>query len=187
MQKRLPILLLGVFFLLLITFAAASAGTLELTLERKRTPNQADIATLAALMLNGTRLANRATEIAILPTPTSEFATVQGEICYPSGQIPAMTAYFMNTTLRKQFELTIYENQNSYTLQLPPGQYYAWAVAPQYQIGGYYSEYVACGMIETCTNHSQKLFEVQAGAAVQGIDICDWPHPLPTGTEPFPR
>jgi hypothetical protein len=170
-----------------ITFYAAFAGTLELSLERKPAPNQAAVGTLASLMLEGTRYAQRATEIANPPTPTTALATVQGEICYPSGRTPEMTLYFMNTTIRKQFDLPIYENQNFYSIQLPPGQYFAWAVAPQYQIGGYYSEYVACGMTEDCVDHSQLPFDVIAGETTQEIDICDWPHPLTTPQELTPR
>jgi hypothetical protein len=180
MRRSIITLILGVILLLITSLSAALSGTLELTIERTPTPDTAAIATLSSLMLNGTRYAQQATEIANPLETAPELAVVQGKICYPSGRTPAMTAFFMNTTLRKRFDLPIYENQNSYSVQLPPGKYYAWAVAPQYQIGGYYSEYVVCGMTDSCIDHNQLLFEVRSSENVTGIDICDWPHPLST-------
>jgi hypothetical protein len=180
MRRTTIAFILGIIFFLITAVMTAATGTLGITIERTPTPDQAAISTLSALMLSGTRYAHQATEIAKPAETADQFAVVQGKICYPSDRTPAMTAFFMNTTIRKRFDLPIYEDQDTYSIQLPPGEYYAWAVAPQYQIGGYYSEYVVCGMNEECTDHNQLLFEVRSGENISGIDICDWPHPLST-------
>ena len=180
MNRHLIVLSLGFSIILFISLFAISYGTLEVTIERTPTLDQASIATLASLMLQGTQYAQRATDIASRITTEPTLATVQGKICYPSEQIPEITAYFRKVNSQELFEFTISENQDSYTVELPSGKYYAWAWAALDQIGGLYSKYVVCGMTETCTDHSPLLFEVQAGTTITGIDICDWALPLPT-------
>jgi hypothetical protein len=63
------------------------------------------------------------------------------------------------------------------TLEPAPGTYRAFAWGENFQLGGAYSAYVACGSAETCTDHSLQSFEVLAGQTVTDIDLCDWPFP----------
>ncbi len=180
MRRRILALSILGLLILLISCFALSSGTFGISFEHTPTIDQAAVATLAYLELSGTQYALKATEIASSPVPTSSLATVQGNICYPRDRNPAMILYFYNTITKEQLKFDILENQASYSVQLPPGRYYAWTYAPQYQIGGIYSKYVECGMGESCTDHSPLLFVIQAGELVTGIDICDWAIPLPT-------
>ncbi len=180
MQRRVLALSIGVLFILLVSCFALSSGTFDVSIEGAPTIDQAAVATLAYLELSGTQYALRASEIASSPVPTSSLATIQGRICYPRDRNPAMILYFYNTITTEQLKFDILESQDSYSIQLPPGKYYAWTYAPQYQIGGIYSKFVVCGMEESCTDHRPLLFDVQAGKTVTGIDICDWAIPLPT-------
>jgi hypothetical protein len=95
-----------------------------------------------------------------------------------------MTIFFNNTVTQEQFRFESLEGQNTYSVQLPPGKYYAWSWVPQYQIGGKYSQFVACGMGENCIDYTPLLFVVHAGATITGIDICDWSPTLPTEVVP---
>jgi hypothetical protein len=117
------------------------------------------------------------------PEPVSETGVVMGNICYPSESIPAMTAYFQNNETGAVNQMQIAENQNSYTIDLEPGEYIAFAYWEQ--LGGMYSEAVACGLSAECTDHTPLVFTVLPGETIEGIDICDWyaqdQLPLPPG------
>lgn len=184
------ILLLG-FTLLFPT----ACGTLEVGVERTATPDQAATATVVALATENARLSAQATLLAATPTPTLTPApptptprpgTVTGRICYPSERIPAMTAYFQNTNTNQVIEMAIGENQPSYGIDLPPGEYIVYAWLPDFVMGGLYSEFVLCGLGADCTDHTPTPFQVEPGRATNGIDLCDWygrpgDVPLPPG------
>jgi hypothetical protein len=169
-----------------------SCGTLEVGIERTPTEDRSVIATLSNLMLDGTRNAallaeKKATERAYseeagkllrTPTPKPGLGTVNGKICYPSEGIPAMTAYFRELTTNLVTEMPIADNQETYTIQLNPGMYYAFAWMPASQVGGMYTKAVPCGLTIACTDHDPIVFELNAGETVTGIDICDWVIPL---------
>ena len=178
----------------------ASCGTLEVGIERTPTEDRSVIATLSYLMLEGTRNAalvaeKKATEKAYseeIPkqlstsTPDSRPGTVNGIICYPSEGVPAVIAYFRELTTNLITEMPIADNQATYTIQLTPGKYYAFAWIPGYQAAGMYTQAVVCGLKTTCTDHDPMAFELSAGETVAGIDICDWvitldKLPLPPG------
>lgn len=118
-------------------------------------------------------------------TPVASTGTVSGRVCYPSEFIPAMTAYFQQTPNGNLTELSIVEGQNTYTTELAPGTYRAFAWVEAFQLGGAFSAYVACGYAETCTDHSLISFEVVAGQEITGVDLCDWP--FPAEQLPIPR
>jgi hypothetical protein len=123
------------------------------------------------------------------PTSTPVTGNVTGAICYPSEGIPAMTAYFQETTSDAIVELPITEGQSEYTIDLPPGKYIAYAWLPDFSYGGLYSKAVPCGLRKSCTDHAALPITVAAGNPVKGVDICDWytgPFiiPYPPGKEP---
>jgi hypothetical protein len=184
-MRRQGIIILSAIGLILFSFLFTRFfGTFDIRIEKTPTPNQAAVATLADLMLRGTVNSQIATRMANPSTPTPQFATVNGKICYPGDKIPPMTAYFQNTITGRKIEIPIRAGQDSYEIQLPSGKYYAWAWAPQYQIGGMYSKAVACGLKEGCVDHTPLLFDVQSGIGIRGVDICDWGFPLPTESTP---
>ena len=101
--------------------------------------------------------------------------SASGRVCYPSEMIPAMTAFFQDTSRGKITELTILEQQASYTVELPPGQYIAFAyLSSGADFGGSYSNAVPCGLSVECTDHSPLPFDVKVGESTEGIDLCDW-------------
>jgi hypothetical protein len=113
--------------------------------------------------------------------------TISGEVCNPDEGLPALTAYFEDIGSFKLTAQPIPSNQSSYQLDLPPSQYIAYAYlngpnAP----GGLYSEAVRCGLTAGCTDHNPAVFEVGAGQAVSGIDLCDWSAPVYVPPNPAP-
>ena len=100
--------------------------------------------------------------------------TVAGRVCYPSEGIPPMTAYFQDTVTNDVTTLDIALNQGTYSLDLLPGTYIAYAWLPGFALGGSYSQAVPCGLTVSCTDHSPIPFSVAAGATTSNIDICDW-------------
>ena len=128
------------------------------------------------------------TSVPATETPESIMGTVTGKVCYPSEYIPAMMAYFDRLFAGELYDLPIAVNQTSYSVELPAGMYNAYAWLPDYSLGGHYSQAVACGLKDSCIDHSTLAFEVIAGETVRGIDLCDWYSqdevPLPPGYQP---
>jgi hypothetical protein len=123
------------------------------------------------------------------PTPTSipptqalestpETGIVMGNICYPSEFIPSMKVYFQDTATGEFNEMRITENQNTYSFELEPAEYVAFAYLQDETavLGGIYSAAVVCGLNDECTDHTLLAFTVLPGETTGGIDICDW-HP----------
>jgi hypothetical protein len=104
--------------------------------------------------------------------------TVEGSICYPSEGIPSMTAYFENVNTLEVYPLDIAENQSSFSIDLPTGDYIAMAWLPGFSYGGSYSEMVPCGLQFGCEDHTPIVFTVFAEAVTAGVDICDWYGPI---------
>ena len=107
-------------------------------------------------------------------TPEGSTKNVRGAICYPGEAIPPMTVYLQDTGTKKAVEIPIEANQSSYEAELPPGTYQAYAWLADFSRGGLYSQAVACGLQESCKDHSPVSFEVKPGAMIEGVDICDW-------------
>lgn len=123
------------------------------------------------------------------PSPTPIHAGAAGRLCYPAETIPAMTAYFQDTTTGTVAELPIVAGQITYTLTLTPGVYIAYAWLPDFSLGGLYSNAVPCGLSTSCDDHAARPFTVKSGSVTKEIDLCDWytgPFviPYPPGQEP---
>jgi hypothetical protein len=102
---------------------------------------------------------------------------VTGRICFRTSEIPAMTVFFQESEEadeKETYELKVDAGQSSYSIDLAPGKYIAFAWVQDYSLGGLYSEAVPCGMGIECTDHKAITFEVKAGDKIEGIDICDW-------------
>ena len=121
----------------------------------------------------------------------SQTGTVEGSICYSSEGIPAMTL-FLQPLIGNVLTFPIAQNQSSFTAEVPAGNYTAFAWLPDFSFGGSYSQAVACGLVQGCTDHTLIEFAVTAGSTVSGVDVCDWygdfgDVPLPVGVEtPIP-
>jgi CSLREA domain-containing protein len=122
------------------------------------------------------------------PTPVpAPLGTVSGALCYPSEGIPPMDLYFLNTGNQVVTSFPHLDGTASYSHDLDPGTYVAYAYPQGYNIGGSYSQAVLCGLTVNCTDHSLIQFPVVAGQVTSDIDICDWygqpgDVPAPDGT-----
>jgi hypothetical protein len=103
-----------------------------------------------------------------------ENGTISGNICFPSEGIPPMNAYFEEANTHQVFSLAITQNQTEFSIDLPPGNYFATAWLPDFGYGGSYSAAVPCGLTVSCNDHSPILFTVWAGQTTSDIGICDW-------------
>jgi hypothetical protein len=119
----------------------------------------------------------------------SQTGTVEGSICYPSEGIPPMTLYIQPLIGGDAVAVPIAQNQSTYSTQLAPGNYTAFAWLLDFSLGGSYSQAVACGLEAGCTDHTLIEFSVMAGTTTSGVDVCDWygdfdSVPLPEVVEP---
>jgi hypothetical protein len=88
-----------------------------------------------------------------------------------------MILYLQNTATGALTELNIHKNQTHYTLEVPPGEYHAYALTVGTELAGIYSQTVRCGWNATCTTHRSLPFQVQSGQTTAKIDLCDWYNP----------
>jgi len=127
-----------------------------------------------------------------VPTPTpvpATLGTVTGALCYPSEGIPPMDLYFLDIGTQVVTSFPHLDGTASYSVDLPPSAYVAYAYPQGYNIGGSYSQAVLCGLTVNCTDHSLIQFPVVAGQVTSDIDICDWygqpgDVPAPDGSMP---
>lgn len=122
------------------------------------------------------------------PVPAS-LGTVTGALCYPSEGIPPMDLYFLETGFQVVTSFPHPGGSTSYSVDLDPGTYVAYAYPQGMTHGGSYSQAVLCGLTVNCTDHSLVPFPVVAGQITGDIDICDWygqqgDVPLPDGSFP---
>lgn len=104
-----------------------------------------------------------------------EQGLLRGTLCYPSEFIPPMHVFFKNTASGQLHEILTVENQAEFEISLPGGSYYAFAyLVSEPQMGGAYTNAVACGLSETCRDHSLLAVEIGSQAATEGIGICDF-------------
>jgi hypothetical protein len=120
---------------------------------------------------------------AILPTPTQDGppglsgnGSLGGKIGYPSSGIPAMAIVaFKVGNMNEYYSITTAQNQSSYQMSLPPGQYYVVAYVLGGGLAGGYTLAVLCGLTVNCTDHS--LIAVQVSSMVvlnSEVNLMDW-------------
>jgi hypothetical protein len=101
--------------------------------------------------------------------------TITGKVCFPGGHLPEMTLFIQEVNSGQMTEMHIAENQTSYSVDLEPGRYIAFAyINSGATFGGSYSELVLCGFGNDCTDHTLVEFEVVSGQSLTSVDICDW-------------
>ncbi|HEY3291640.1 MAG TPA: carboxypeptidase-like regulatory domain-containing protein [Anaerolineae bacterium] len=110
---------------------------------------------------------------------------VTGKLFYPGAAIPAMTLYFENITDSSVTQIAIEPDQTTYDVELPTGDYYAYAWLPDFKLNG---AYTTCGENSACNTHDLVLVNVRAGQTSPGVDIFDWyskePLRYPPGEKP---
>jgi len=136
------------------------------------------------------------------PAPTSDGPPglvgnggILGNIQYPANTTPALLIVFfvVGGSPQDYYYITTVTGQSKYEMSLPPGHYYIVAYTlggdgfPAGLAGGY-TQYVVCGQLFTCTDHS--LVDVPVASLVVFVntaDIADWvapagsfpPNPVP--------
>ena len=119
---------------------------------------------------------------AVVPASPVASGTVTGALGYPSDFIPAQVIYALptsNTADGRYFvETELSRSALNYTIHVPPGTYYLVAYTRDSPVGttygGAYTQYVKCGMVPPCSDHSLIPVTVTAGETVTGIDVRDW-------------
>jgi hypothetical protein len=171
----------------ILAVLAAACTTLEIRIESTPTPDFDAISSLANLMIEGTQYAQILSQYGQTPEPVLPdpvYGQISGRVCYPGTTTPPLMVYFRNITNDDVFELKIEEYQNDYSVELLPGKYYIYAWAPQYLVGGIYSQKVLCEDGSACDDHSPVLTSLSAGSMLDSIDLCDWG--LPPESLPIP-
>jgi hypothetical protein len=177
--------------LIILGLLTAACTTFEFSIETPSSPDEDAIATLANLMFEGTQYAQILSAQGGTPEPISPLPLIgklSGRICYPGLTSPPMTLFFRNLASEELMEVPIDEYQDKFEVDLPAGSYYVFSWAPQYLVGGLYSEMVICGDSPACTDHNPATIAVVAGASIGDVDICDWGFtpeslPLPPGVQ----
>lgn len=176
-------------YLLLLTLAALILAGCALGPQPSPTPTHDLVGTMVAATMaavpSPTPPPPSSTPVAatiVVASPTPGTGKVAGKVCYPSGA-SAMTAYFENMASHATTELPLSGGQVSYSIDLPPATYTAYAWLNDFSQGGSYSE---CGAAAGCSDAKPLPFEVSAGGSLTGIDLCDWSHgpfdiPYPPG------
>lgn len=99
-------------------------------------------------------------------TPTSNFGTVAGDVCYPSVETPPMTLYLENIASNEITALDIERGQSHYSITLPIGEYVAYANTVGMHLRGAY----LCDSDEPCPFHIEP-------DQTTTIDLCGWYSP----------
>jgi hypothetical protein len=114
-------------------------------------------------------------QVEMEPDPGEIPGTINGKVCFPGGHLPEMTLFIQEVFTGQMTELPIAENQTSYSINLEPGRYVAFAyINSGATFGGAYSNLVVCGFEDHCSDHTLVEFDVLSGQTSNEIDICDW-------------
>jgi hypothetical protein len=131
------------------------------------------------------------TPAATAPPTTAAPASgiITGLVGYPAEGHPTMTICAFATTDRGvTFCVDVPQAttppKSPYTITgVRPGTYHVFAYAQgNDRAGGAYTEYVRCGLMASCSDHTLIAVAVRAGETVRDIDVADWYGP----TEAFP-
>jgi hypothetical protein len=113
------------------------------------------------------------------PQAVTGVGILEGTVCYPSEQIPAMSLRFVDDTTGSITSILQPAGQATFTLELPAGTYTAYAfVLDTPGVAGLYSQAVPCGLSAECTDHSLISFPITAGQVNTEVQICDWYAPI---------
>lgn len=173
--------------------ASATPRKPRATATPSKTSTRSSLATSGAAQLRTpapthTSQVKHATTVTVTLAPSTVLSStgrVTGKLFYPGAAIPAMTLYFENITDGVTTEFTIEPDQTSYDIELPPGDYYAYAWLPDFKLGGAYS---TCNENSACNTHDLVPVSVKAGHTSTNVDIYDWyanePPRYPPGAQP---
>lgn len=107
---------------------------------------------------------------------------IEGPLTYPSESVPADLQVCAEDVLTTQTFCTTeqikdqkYKNGVGFKLPVQPGKYFVYATRPdQTDQKAYYSEFVTCGYLASCSDHTPIEVIVTADETVDNIDPGDW-------------
>jgi hypothetical protein len=113
--------------------------------------------------------------------PSTEPGIIEGSLGYPSEGIPQDIEVCAENVETQDAICTSEHIKDSkftygegYSLEVPPGKYYVYAIRPNSNYKAYYSEFVICGMKAECSSHSPIEVEVPGGNTISWVDPQDW-------------
>ncbi len=115
------------------------------------------------------------------PVPTATIqatGSVSGRLGYPSEMVPPLRVVAFNTLTGEYYWQNTVLNQMNYRFDaLPVGTYHVLAYLidnPTRTFYAAYSNFVTCGYLESCTDHTLVTVEVKAGMETTNVDPNDW-------------
>lgn len=114
----------------------------------------------------------------LIGQPVPQPGTLSGRVGYPSSGNPVLDVFAIDADDPSRFyvqQLTM--NQPFWSLRVAPGRYYLVAYTAEpgtFTIAGAYTEYVRCGMLAGCQDHSLIAVTVGENQSVPDINIGDW-------------
>ena len=100
---------------------------------------------------------------------------IRGSLCFPSEMIPPMNLFFKNAVSGEIYEMPTLENQSTFEISVESGYYYAYAyLVSEPNMGGGYTNAVACGLTIECSDHTMLAVEVLPGMTSEDVKICDF-------------
>lgn len=107
-------------------------------------------------------------------------SVIDGEISFPGGSIPNMTAYAYDLDTSRIRTVPIAPNQNKFSIDVPPGRYVVF-LAPNEpgapNIYGAFTQFSACSAREGgegCADHSLITISLIGRAAHARVTVNDW-------------
>jgi hypothetical protein len=92
----------------------------------------------------------------------------------PSQFIPAVDVYAISTDGSRYYTVRTQTSRADFLIEgVEPGEYYVVAYDDSGREGGW-SQFVTCGMLVTCDDHSLIPVVVIAGKTAGGVEVRDW-------------
>jgi len=109
----------------------------------------------------------------------SNQALIQGSLCSdPTGSIPPGLIVAEQIPSRrkttKYFPGSQATDINQYSIAVDPGTYEIYLQSSNLEKIALYSQYVACGSQEYCTDHTSIQFPLESGQTKSEVNICDY-------------
>lgn len=103
-------------------------------------------------------------------------ATISGELSYPGEGLPRdLKVCAEHVDTKKRTCTSRRTKREHYELKVPAGTYYVFANSSEWNgPPAYYSEFVTCGLDNSCPSHKPIPVSVRAGERRTGIDPGDW-------------
>jgi len=114
-------------------------------------------------------------------TPMNGKAVIKGRICSPPEDPTEVSATLIvaerlpaRTQVTKYYPGYATAGSDLYAIEVDPGIYEVYTQSANREKVALYSDYVECGMEETCVDHGAVQVSLARGQVVEGVDLCDY-------------